>query len=44
MRQKIIMLTLTVVVIIPLFWNFYLTFTEWRGIKPPEWIGLDNWI
>lgn len=35
---------LTLVVIIPLFWNFYLTFTEWRGIKPPEFIGLDNWI
>lgn len=35
---------LTVVVLIPLVWNFYLTFTEWRGIKPPEWIGLDNWI
>ncbi|GAA3215437.1 sugar ABC transporter permease [Microbacterium terregens] len=35
---------LTIVVIIPLFWNFYLTFTEWRGIKPPEWIGLDNWV
>lgn len=35
---------LTVVVLIPLGWNFFLTFTEWRGIKPPEWIGLDNWI
>lgn len=35
---------LTVVVLIPLVWNFYLTFTEWRGIKPPIWIGLDNWI
>lgn len=35
---------LTVVVIIPLVWNLYLTFTEWRGIKPPIWIGLDNWV
>lgn len=35
---------LTIVVLIPLVWNFSLTFTEWRGIKPPEWIGLDNWI
>ncbi len=35
---------LTIVVLIPLVWNFYLTFTEWRGIKPPEWVGLDNWI
>jgi len=34
---------LLVVVIIPLVWNFYLTFTEWRGIRPPIWIGLDNW-
>ncbi|MFV0374681.1 carbohydrate ABC transporter permease [Microbacterium sp.] len=35
---------LTVVVVVPLLWNVYLTFTEWRGIKPPEWIGLENWI
>ena len=35
---------LTVVVIIPLVWNLYLTFTEWRGIKPPIWIGPDNWV
>jgi raffinose/stachyose/melibiose transport system permease protein len=35
---------LTVVVLIPLGWNIYLSFTEWRGIKPPEFIGLENWI
>ena len=35
---------LTVIVIIPLAWNIYLSFTEWRGIKPPEFIGLENWI
>ncbi|WP_125132886.1 sugar ABC transporter permease [Microbacterium sp. 10M-3C3] len=35
---------LAVVVVIPLVWNVYLTFTEWRGIRPPEWIGLQNWI
>ncbi|MBU4464813.1 MAG: sugar ABC transporter permease [Actinobacteria bacterium] len=35
---------LTVIVLVPLVWNFYLTFTSWRGIKPPIWIGLDNWI
>ena len=29
---------------IPLVWNVYLSFTEYRGIRPPEWIGLDNWI
>ena len=34
----------TVVILIPLVWNIYLSFTEWRGIKPPIWIGLDNWI
>src|SRR4051794_28542410 len=33
----------TAVVIIPLVWNLYLTFTEYRGIRPPEWIGLENW-
>ncbi len=31
-----------VIVVIPLVWNVYLTFTEYRGIRPPEWIGLDN--
>ncbi|MFG6402090.1 MULTISPECIES: carbohydrate ABC transporter permease [unclassified Microbacterium] len=34
----------TVIVIVPLVWNVYLSFTEWRGIKPPEFIGLDNWV
>ena len=33
-----------VVILIPLVWSVYLSFTEWRGIKPPIWIGLDNWI
>ncbi|GAB2453414.1 raffinose/stachyose/melibiose transport system permease protein [Conyzicola lurida] len=33
-----------VVILIPLVWNIYLSFTEWRGIKPPEFIGLDNWV
>lgn len=35
---------LTAVVVIPLVWNVYLTFTEYRGIRPPEWIGLENWV
>ncbi|RFA22845.1 ABC transporter permease [Subtercola boreus] len=35
---------LTVIVIIPLVWNVYLSFTSYRGIKPPKFIGLDNWI
>jgi raffinose/stachyose/melibiose transport system permease protein len=31
------------IVLVPLGWNFYLSFTEWRGILPPVFIGLDNW-
>ncbi|WP_250445152.1 carbohydrate ABC transporter permease [Actinotalea sp. C106] len=34
---------LTMVIIVPLVWNVYLTFTSYRGIRPPEWIGLENW-
>lgn len=34
---------LTIVIIVPLVWNIYLTFTSYRGIQPPEWIGLANW-
>ncbi|MEP6481638.1 MAG: sugar ABC transporter permease [Rhodoglobus sp.] len=32
-----------VIILVPLGWNIFLSFTEWRGIKPPIWIGLDNW-
>nr|WP_167132125.1 sugar ABC transporter permease [Microbacterium chengjingii] len=35
---------LAVIIVVPLFWNIYLSFTDYRGIKPPEWTGLDNWI
>src|SRR5699024_9149855 len=35
---------LTVVILIPLVWNIYLTFTDYRGIAPPEWTGLDKCI
>ncbi len=35
---------LTVVILVPLVWNVYLTFTSYRGIRPPEFIGLDNWV
>jgi len=35
---------LLVIVIIPLVFNVYLTFTKWRGVRTPEWIGLDNWF
>lgn len=34
---------LTVIILIPLGWNIYLSFTSYRGILPPVWIGLDNW-
>ena len=32
-----------VVILVPFVWNIYLSFTKYRGIKPPEWTGLDNW-
>ena len=35
---------LTIIIVVPLLWNVYLTFTDYRGIRPPEWIGLDNWV
>jgi raffinose/stachyose/melibiose transport system permease protein len=35
---------LTVVVLVPLVGNVYLSFTSYRGIRPPRWIGLTNWI
>jgi raffinose/stachyose/melibiose transport system permease protein len=34
----------TLIILLPLVWNVYLTFTEYRGIRPPEFIGLDNWV
>ena len=34
---------LTGVVLVPLAWNVYLSFTRYRGIRPPKWIGLENW-
>jgi raffinose/stachyose/melibiose transport system permease protein len=35
---------LTVVVLVPLVGNVYLSFTSYRGIRPPIWIGLTNWV
>lgn len=35
---------LTLVIVVPLLWNVYLTFTSYRGIRPPEFIGLENWV
>lgn len=34
---------LLIIVIVPLLWNVYLTFTKWKGVREPEFIGLDNW-
>lgn len=35
---------LTVIVIVPLIWNVYLSFTSWRGVLAPVWVGGDNWV
>jgi raffinose/stachyose/melibiose transport system permease protein len=32
-----------IIILIPLVWNIYLSFTSWRGILPPIFTGLDNW-
>lgn len=31
------------IIIIPACWNIYLSFTNYRGIRPPQWTGLTNW-
>lgn len=31
------------IIVIPAIWNLYLSFTTYRGIKPPVWAGLKNW-
>jgi raffinose/stachyose/melibiose transport system permease protein len=30
--------------IIPLFIALYLSFTNWNGLTPAKWIGLQNWV
>lgn len=37
------LLLLTIIVLIPLGWNVYLTFTSYRGIRPPVWNNFENW-
>jgi len=32
-----------VIIVLPLLWNVYYSFTYYRGILPPQWIGLENW-
>lgn len=31
------------IIVIPAIWNLDLSFTTYRGIKPPVWAGLKNW-
>ena len=35
---------LTWIIIVPGIWNIYLSFTNYRGIRPPVWAGLKNWV
>lgn len=37
------LLMLLWIIVIPAVWNIYLSFTNYRGIKPPVWAGLTNW-
>lgn len=34
---------LLVIIVIPLIFNVYLTFTKWKGVGSPEFIGMANW-
>lgn len=34
---------IALIIVVPLLWNVYLSFTAWTGVGSPEWIGLDNW-
>ncbi len=36
-------LMLVWIIVIPAVWNLYLSFTSYRGIRPPQWIGGENW-
>lgn len=29
--------------LIPIVWTAYISFTAWNGLKPPVWVGLDNY-
>ncbi|MEF2735965.1 MAG: sugar ABC transporter permease [Bifidobacterium choerinum] len=37
------LLMLLWIIVIPAVWNIYLSFTNYRGIKPPVWAGMTNW-
>lgn len=34
---------LAIIILVPFFWNIYLSFTRWRGVGPVHWIGFRNW-
>lgn len=37
------LLVLLWIIIVPAIWNIYLSFTNYRGIRPPRWTSIDNW-
>lgn len=37
------LLLLIWIIVVPAMWNVYLSFTNYRGIKPPVWAGMRNW-
>lgn len=34
---------ITAIIVVPLVWNVYLSFTAWNGVGTPEWVGTENW-
>lgn len=32
------------IIIVPTIGNVYLSFTDYRGIRPPQWSGFKNWL
>jgi raffinose/stachyose/melibiose transport system permease protein len=32
------------IVVVPFFWNIYLSFTKWNGLGSPKWIGPTNYL
>lgn len=32
------------IVVVPFIWNIYLSFTQWKGVGTPTWIGFDNYV
>jgi len=37
------LMLLLLVIAVPFFMNIYISFTKWNGVRPPEWIGLENY-